>query len=274
MAHIEKFKRSAVGQMVCHTRRMRVDGRYSNERIDPSRTHLNYRLGGVDDVTATIGRVAEGTPRGKLRKDAVAMFSVCVTLPRDWPAGRDPREFFAVCHTFNVGYFGGLAMGGEVHMDETTPHMHDLFCPVTDDGRVCFRDVVPRGKYQRYHDELGAFVREHLGLELAITLDESERAVRALSKADQRSYAKLVDDARETDQKAAEAERRLESPLRAAGRPSKRRCQGWRRCWVTSRPTCRSSSTRCGTQSCEPGPTTARGRRSRTAPRWPTPSGR
>lgn len=216
MAHIEKIKRAAVGQMVAHTRRLRLDGRYRNENIDPDRTRLNYRLGGVEDITSKIGMVARSTPSGKLRKDAVAMFSVCNTLPRDWPAERDPRDYFEACHDFNVDFFGCASLGMDVHMDETTPHGHDLFCPQTEDGRVCYADVVPRRKYQAYHQELRAYVKDRLGLDLAITLDESEKAMKALSSADQESYKALVEEAKAADEKAARSESRQRVAAREA----------------------------------------------------------
>lgn len=202
MAHIEKIKRAAVGQMVYHTRRLRVDGTYKNELIDSSRTPLNYRLGGVPDVTAEIGRIAQGTPKGKLRKDAVAMFSVCDTLPRDWPPERDSREFFEACHAFNLRFFGGVSLGMDVHLDETTPHAHDLFCPRTADGRVCYNEVVPRSKYQRYHAELQKHLKDVLGLDLAITLPDEERTLKALSPMAQQEYVRARQEAVEADKRA------------------------------------------------------------------------
>lgn len=175
MAHIEKIKVHGVGQLVAHNRRLREVGRYSNENIDPERTPLNYRIGGVPDVTAALSKAARETPRGKLRKNQVALFTIANTLPRDWPDGRDAREYFELCHEFNVGLFPtATSVGMDVHMDETTPHGHDGFFPTTEDKRFNFDEVVPRRKYQSYHKELQKFLEERTGMRLQVLLDRDD----------------------------------------------------------------------------------------------------
>lgn len=212
MAHILKIKRFGVGQIVAHDRRLRLDGRYRNENIDPERTRLNYRIDGVEDVTAALGRAIEGTPAKKLRKDAVAMFSIINTLPADWPEDLDPRVYFEACHAFNKGEFPTAApMGMEVHLDETTPHAHDLFLPTTEDGRFNYADVVPRSKYQRYHQSLRRYLQAELGLDLAVVRSPEQRGQEVLERLEVREYADAKDELRRAEETAQEAEIRAES---------------------------------------------------------------
>lgn len=187
MAHIQKFKRSAVSQMAAHYRRLRDERHYGNQNIDATRTAGNYFLGGECDVTARVAELVaqhkEVTGRA-LRKDAVVMFDVIDTLPRNWPKERDPRDYFEACHRFNLGFFPGEPLLAVVHVDETTPHMHQAFAPVDEDGRFAYKRLMPRSKYQDYHEELQKFVRKELELpDLEILLGEETGAQRALSGA-------------------------------------------------------------------------------------------
>ena len=214
MAHIEKFKAAQVPQLVMHNRRLRDAGHYGNERIDGERTRLNYRIGGVPDVAAALGRAADAAPGGRLRKNAVAAFSVVNTLPRDWPEGRDPREYFEACHEYNVATWPtAVSCGMDVHMDETTPHGHDLFLPTDGQGRFAFSRVCPRSAYQGYHDGLRRHLREALGLDLAVVLDDGTRGERSV---EMREYKAARDAVEAGRQEAAEAGREAEAARRSA----------------------------------------------------------
>ena len=228
MPHIAKYKRPAVAPMVAHNRRLREPGHYGNERIDPERTPNNYRIGGVDDVTEAIARAARNTPKGKLASNAVVMFSVGITLPRDWPEERPTREFFELCHTYNQELFPtALSLGMEVHLDETTPHAHDMFSPTTADGRFNYGEVVPRRIYQRYHKGLQDYLREHTGLTLTVLLPDEEKGAKALSKLNQQEYiaAKREEERMEAKKAQLEADVRGLEDVQAVLEPAAERIQ-------------------------------------------------
>lgn len=228
--HVEKYKAFQVAPLALHWCRMRGDGSYSNESIDPARTPLNYDLSerGDESVTDRLARVlseVESATGRKVRKDAVACFDTVVTLTRDWPEGRDPREFFqAVYDTFS-GWLGPQnILCACVHMDETTPHVHIAAVPRTKDGRICYKDVMPRKTYARLHEFVRRAVLGRTGLDLAFMLDPAEKVARAGRGNDQAIFKEAQSivraeaeaaraEASALDEKICEAQKNLETKL-------------------------------------------------------------
>lgn len=141
---LDGFKREAMGAMVNHWTRHSGDPdqskhTYRNIRIDPSRTHLNYALMCGCDEYAAVCRAIRGIgDRAEVRPDprANVVTSIIVTLPRRWPEARDPREFFEAAAKALAAEVGrDNVVGGFVHMDETTPHMHFTFVPLVRRGK-------------------------------------------------------------------------------------------------------------------------------------------
>ena len=53
-----------------------------------------------------------------------------------------------------------------VHMDETSPHMHLCFCPITKDGRLCAKDILGNAKaLAKWQDDIFEHVHERWPLE-------------------------------------------------------------------------------------------------------------
>lgn len=192
MAHTAKVKRHFVGQLGAHIDRLRGGGQhYGNENIDLERTPMNYDLSGCDTPLTQIVREAVDAAPRTVRKDAVVLGSTVVTLPRDWPDGRDPREFFEAVRAFDLGFWpkSYREVRATVHMDETTPHLHHVFVPLDAKGQPNFNGTYTRKLYQRYHAELQRWVCDACGLdELHILLDEDDVAGKALSALDQGAY--------------------------------------------------------------------------------------
>lgn len=188
MAHIEKFKRGAVSGMMHHYRRDR-QATLDRENVDESRSHLNYTLGqdlGAEAVAERIESVQEATGKA-VRKDANVLASVVVTRPQNVPEG-DERKFFESCFEWLSEKLGREnVLGGYVHMDETTPHMHVAFMPVKD-GRFNFNKVCPRSFYQTMHQEMSDYVEQHLGYKAEILLDDERHGEKQLSHLSQDEY--------------------------------------------------------------------------------------
>ena len=194
MAHIAKYKASAVGKLCAHYNRWQgIDNpNVSRENIDKSRTHLNYTLGVYEkDGKRFIGKVrgsaSWATVKGRIdavnarakaegkratRKDAVVMADMVVTLPPNVPP-EDAYKFF--WNSDRVGR--GNLMGGYVHMDETTPHMHVPFTPILD-GRFNYKKMCDRKFYQTFHKGLGDRLEQKMGYRPEVELSEETRAQR------------------------------------------------------------------------------------------------
>lgn len=199
MAHIAKYKASAVGKLCAHYNRWQgIDKpNVSRENIDKSRTHLNYTLGVYEkDGKRFIGKVrgsaSWATVKGRIdavnarakaegkratRKDAVVMADMVVTLPPNVPP-EDAYKFFLNSYQYIADRVGrGNLMGGYVHMDETTPHMHVPFTPILD-GRFNYKKMCDRKFYQTFHKGLGDRLEQKMGYRPEVELSEETRAQR------------------------------------------------------------------------------------------------
>lgn len=201
MAHLEKYKASSVGHMLAHYRR--DPSSLGRENIDPARVEMDYTLAidpadgmvkpmeGVEPNWATVeGRIERVNERAKaegkraVRKDAVVMADVVVTLPENVRKG-DEGAFFGWTYCFLADRLGsGNMLGGFVHRDEVRAdgspvrdHMHAPFTPILD-GRFNFKKMCPRTFYQSLHKELGDYLEQHLGYRPEIELGDETRALR------------------------------------------------------------------------------------------------
>lgn len=203
MAHIAKYKATAVGKLCAHYNRW--DGidnpAVRRENIDKERTHLNYTLGvyqedgkryiGAVGGTASwatvkqridsVNEAAKAAGKRATRSDAVVMADMVVTLPKNVPQ-RDAYKFFCASYQYIGDRVGRQnLMGGYVHMDETTPHMHVPFTPILD-GRFNYKKMCDRRFYQTFHKGLGDHLEKKMGYRPEVELSEDKKAERALSQ--------------------------------------------------------------------------------------------
>lgn len=201
MAHIAKYKAASCGHMLAHYRRDASS--LGRENIDPTRTKDNYTLGlddrdgkvralnGIEPNWATVeGRIegvneaAKAAGKRAVRKDAVVMADVVVTLPENVRKG-DEGKFFGYTYWFLIQKLGKEnMMGGFVHRDEVRKdgspvrdHMHVPFTPILD-GRFDYKKMCPRSFYQSMHKELGDYLEKRLGYRPEVELGEETRAQR------------------------------------------------------------------------------------------------
>lgn len=254
MAHLEKYKASSVGHMLAHYRR--DPSSLGRENIDTERVGMDYTLGvdpadglvkpmeGVEPNWATVeGRIERVNERAKaegkraVRKDAVVMADVVVTLPENVREG-DEGAFFGWTYCFLADRLGSENMlGGFVHRDEVRAdgspvrdHMHAPFTPILD-GRFNFKKMCPRTFYQGLHKDLGDYLEQHLGYRPEIELEDGKRARKALSRVDKRDIdaaraeilapvekkaGEIVADATERAERASAARKRDEARARTA----------------------------------------------------------
>lgn len=254
MAHLEKYKATSVGHMLAHYRR--DPSSLGRENIDPARVGMDYTLAldpadglvkpmeGVEPNWATVEeRIERVNERAKaegkraMRKDAVVMADVVVTLPENVREG-DEGAFFGWTYCFLADRLGsGNMLGGFVHRDEVRTdgspvrdHMHAAFTPILD-GRFNFKKMCPRTFYQSLHKDLGDYLEQHLGYRPEIELEDGKRAQKALSRVDKRDIdaaraeilapverkaGEIVADATERAERASAARKRDEARARTA----------------------------------------------------------
>ncbi|MDR2673163.1 MAG: plasmid recombination protein [Coriobacteriales bacterium] len=159
-----KRKAGGVASTERHNERKK-DSYQSNPDIDTSRSHLNYHLAtnACTTYSAAIDRRTEDVGCRR-RKDSVTLVETLFTASPEFieAAGDDGREFFERAYQFSCKQFGAdNIVSAVVHMDETTPHMHLVFVPVTPDGRLSAKDILGNKKSMcKWQDRYHAFMSE------------------------------------------------------------------------------------------------------------------
>lgn len=165
--HVEKYKKGSVSSIERHNERKNVN--YSNEEIDPSRTHLNYSLMQRDNESyyRSVMKLVNSrdNPSGKaLRKDAVVLCEFVITSSNEFfenlPA-EEQRHFFEEANQYLQDFFGKeKCIYSVVHNDEHTPHMHFGFVPLTAENKLCGKEIINRSVLFRLQSEMPKFLQE------------------------------------------------------------------------------------------------------------------
>jgi hypothetical protein len=148
--HVQKFKASDVKGIQIHNQRESTNSK--NVDINYSKTKLNYDLHNDSSVNYT-QRVKdilaeEYTGTATIRKDAVVMNGIMVTAEADFfrnLSEQDTKDLFKEAYDYLKETYGEQnIVSAVVHMDETSPHLHLNLVPITQDGRLCGKEIFDR----------------------------------------------------------------------------------------------------------------------------------
>ena len=156
MANFTKLTKAQKAVVMRHIQRENRE--YSNKQIDPERTHLNYSI--IDRENAlqyTNERIEQS--KHLTRDNIVQLVAFTVTIPKDYNG--DDRTFFVNTTNFIIKDFGRDNIAyAEVHLDETNPHLHIGIIPITQDNRLCAKDLIDKPYLTHFHDRLQDYIRE------------------------------------------------------------------------------------------------------------------
>lgn len=168
MAHLKKNTRGSVKGLSIHFER-KTDN-HSNEEIDVSRSYLNQDL--MQDNSDMISRFDERLENVYCmkREDVKALGTWVVTLPDELKNEKqnNQNKFFEETKEFLDKRYGKEnVVCAVVHYDETTPHLHYAFIPITFDEKkqrekVSAKEVLNRKDLQTFHDDLDKHLKEKL----------------------------------------------------------------------------------------------------------------
>ena len=154
---IEKRKIGSCAAIEKHHERKKEQYK-SNPNIDPALTPLNYHL--VQPTKSyrmmALERIEE--VGAKRRKDSVVLQDGLITASPEWMQSKTPQEqseYFNYVFEFLKERFGAENFKSVVvHLDEANPHMHFVFVPITEDGRLSSKDVIggPKGMVKLQDD--------------------------------------------------------------------------------------------------------------------------
>lgn len=170
MAHVEKYKASALGHMLAHYNRTSP----ANKDIDKSRTKENYNLAPMrGDVISFINAKCSEIKCQK-RKNVIKMCDWVITMPKDLPPEKE-SIFFSSTYNFLVNRYGvrgdSNIVSAFVHKDESQPHMHFAFIPIAEEKKnkkklgqlkICAKEVITKADLQTFHQQLQDYLEQKL----------------------------------------------------------------------------------------------------------------
>ena len=144
-----KYKGPEIANIEAHNERTK-DKYASNPDIDPSRSHLNFHLIEPERRYRAEAERQIKEAGCRTRSDSVRMVEALVTASPEFFQGKKKAEikaFFQEAVTFIQQHQDPKTIiSAAVHMDEKTPHMHLSFVPLTEDGRLCAKEILGNRK--------------------------------------------------------------------------------------------------------------------------------
>lgn len=148
-----------------------------NNQVKPGMNIFNVNLiqsnNWMQDIQAEIDRAG-----AKTRSNSVIALDAIYTASGEFFKGKSNEEndqFFRDCLRFHQKKFGHV-VSAVIHYDETTPHLHVLSVPLTQDGRLSAREIVGnRANLSRMQTEFFEQVGKGYGLERGVQMDGQEK---------------------------------------------------------------------------------------------------
>ena len=216
MAHADKFHIGAIGHLCKHFERAKDENgdyiKFKNQSIDLSKTGGNYNLA-IFQPLPQLDFLRKRLSEVKVfkRADVKVMCSWIVTLPKI--LGNDERRFFEETFKFLSNRYGREnVISAYVHRDETQPHLHFAFVPVTTDKKkniqkVSAKEVLTRNDLQRFHGDLDAYLESIFGHSTGVQNAATRNGNKSI---DELKRGTAVKQLKEAQEKLAVAEKRID----------------------------------------------------------------
>ena len=170
----EKRKRTDLGGIERENTRTATE--YSN-KVAPGMDVFNVVLKESNNWLQDINNEIKAAG-AKTRANSVLALDTLYTASSEFFQGKTNEEndkFFKDCLQFHENHFGHI-ISAIVHYDETTPHLHIISVPLTQDGRLSARDVIGnKAKMSKTQDAFFEQVGKGYGLERGIHMDGQEK---------------------------------------------------------------------------------------------------
>lgn len=211
--HFEKHKGST-GGLQRHNER-EPGQRHSNKNIKPDRTKDNIFLTPKDDRTygERVEDRLEAGYRGTkaVRKDAVKMVEATVQLGGDITKESEETQIEALKEAYEQlkeMYGEENIISAVIHVDETTPHLHCDFVPLTKRGNLSAKDVIgDKKKMRRTQEKFLEAMQERVPRAKFARLEPEKAQFNGL---DQKLYEKMTASIKEREDKLCDREDYIE----------------------------------------------------------------
>ena len=144
-----KYKGPEIGRIEAHNERTK-EIYASNPDVDLARSKDNFHLVEPERAYRAESERQIAAAGCRTRSDSVRVVEALFTASPEFFQGKKPdeiRAFFREAMDFLTTYqTKETIISAVIHMDETTPHMHLSFVPLTADGRLCAKEIVGNKK--------------------------------------------------------------------------------------------------------------------------------
>lgn len=146
----KKLKGGAIGSCERHNERKKEIYK-SNPDIDIDRSKQNYHI--IEQPKYTYGRKVKDLIKEsncKTRKDSVKLVETIITASPEFMQKlslSEQKEYFKIATDFMIDKVGKQnIISAVVHMDESNPHMHLVFCPINKENKLSAKSILGNQK--------------------------------------------------------------------------------------------------------------------------------
>lgn len=148
-----------------------------NNKVAPGMDIFNVTLKESNNWLQDINKEIQAAG-AKARSNSVLALDTIYTASPNFFQGKTNQQnddFFKDCLQFHQEHFGHI-ISAVIHYDETTPHLHVISVPLTQDGRLSARDVIGnKAKMSKTQDQFFEQVGRDYGLGRGIHMDGQEK---------------------------------------------------------------------------------------------------
>lgn len=148
-----------------------------NNKVSPGMDIFNVTLKESNDWLQDINNEIKAAGAKARSNSVLALDTIYTASPQFFQerTNAENDKFFQDCLKFHNEHFGHI-ISAVVHYDETTPHLHVISVPLTQDGRLSARDVIGnKAKMSKTQDAFFEQVGKGYGLERGIHMDGQEK---------------------------------------------------------------------------------------------------
>lgn len=160
----EKHKGNPARPLEAHHERQK-EQYASNPDIDTSRSKYNFHIVKPEGRYYHFIQSRIEQAGCRTRRDSTRFVDTLITASPEFFKKKSPKEiqaFFQRAAEFLIGRVGREnIVSAVVHMDEKTPHLHLVFVPLTEDNRLCAKEIIGnRASLTKWQDDFHAYMVE------------------------------------------------------------------------------------------------------------------
>ncbi len=144
-----KYKGPEIGRIEAHNERTK-EKYASNPDVDTERSKYNFHLVKPNGKYRAEAERQIAKAGCRTRTDSVRVVETLITASPEFFKGKkkaEIKEYFEYALQFIQKYIPKeQILSAVIHVDEKTLHMHLSFVPITEDGRLCAKDIVGNKK--------------------------------------------------------------------------------------------------------------------------------